>query len=54
MRRIRQRRPGHVNLGIITEVEEDGVTMLGGKFRKRKKTPSMMAQDIIDNLTEGL
>lgn len=48
--RIKQGKVGKYNLGIITQVEEDGEIMLGGKFKKRKKSPSMMAQDIIDEI----
>jgi len=50
MRRIRQSRPGGYNLGVVTEVEEDGVIRLGGKFKKAKKERKVMAQDIIDEI----
>jgi len=50
MRRIRQGRPGHVNLGIIAEIEDDEGKFLGGKFRKVAKKQKIMAQDIIDEI----
>ena len=50
MTRIRQGRPGKYNLGIVTEVEDDGVIRLGGKFKKAKTKRKVMAQDIIDEI----
>jgi len=50
MTRIRQGRPGRVNLGIVTEVEDDEGLFLRGQFRKTKKTQKQMAQDIIDEI----
>jgi len=48
--RIKQGRPGKLNLGIVTEVEDEEGIRLGGKFRKQGKRQRITAQDIIDEI----